>query len=87
MSRKVRLTKMSTREGRSPSLTDGRVIEGEEVSPATLGLPYAVKPTVTLIEGSEEEVFITTAVRAILVEGDGPQLLLTDNSTYGLEEI
>jgi hypothetical protein len=80
----VRIRKVGTREGRPNMLEDGRVIEGDELSPPTPGLPYLVRRTVVEEDGAPE-VFNTSPVRAIITSRSGRITLLTDNSRYVLE--
>jgi hypothetical protein len=86
VSEHVRVRKVSTRKGRPEMLDDGHVVEGDELSPPTPGMPYSVKRTVTEHEDAPE-VFATSPVRAVITEKQGGIILLTDNSRYIIEVI
>jgi hypothetical protein len=86
MGERVRVRKMSTRDGRPSMLDDGHVVEGDELDPPTPGQPYSVRRTV--IEHEEApEVFATSPVRAVITASDGSITVLTDNSRYRVEVI
>jgi len=84
MVERVRIRKTGTRDGRPVMLDDGHVVEGDEVSPPTPGMPYLVRRTV-VEEEDAPEVFNTSPVRAVITDRDGRITLLTDNSTYAVE--
>jgi hypothetical protein len=86
MTEHVRVRKLSTRSGRPEMLDDGHVVEGDELSPPTPGMPYSVRRTVVEHEEAPE-VFATSPVRAVITESQGGIVLLTDNSRYGVEVI
>ena len=70
MSEHVRIRKIATRSGRPEMLDDGHVVEGDELSPPTPGMPYAVRRTVTEHEDAPD-VFATSPVRAVITEQRG----------------
>lgn len=82
----VRVRKLATRGGRPVMLDDGHVVEGDEVVPPTPGMPYTVRRTVVEHEGAPE-LFSTSPVRAIIDDGSGVTVLLTDNSRYAVEQV
>ena len=86
MTEHVRVRKLSTRSGRPEMLDDGHVVEGDELSPPTPGVPYSVRRTVSEHEEAPE-VFATSPVRAVITEKQGAIVLLTDNSRYAVEVI
>ena len=67
VSEHVRIRKIATRSGRPEMLDDGHVVEGDELSPPTPGVPYAVRRTVTEHEDAPD-VFATSPVRAVITE-------------------
>ena len=84
MAEHVRIRKISTRGGRPVMLDDGHVVEGDELESPAPGVPYSVRRTV-FEEEDAPEVFMTSPVRAVITNGDGSVVLLTDNSRYALE--
>ena len=86
MSERVRIRKMSTRDGRPAMLDDGHVVEGDELESPTPGQPYSVRRSVVEHEGAPE-VFTTSPVRAVITEKDGAIMVLTDNSRYRVEVV
>jgi hypothetical protein len=86
MAEHIRIRKVATRDGRPVMLDDGHVVEGDELSPPTPGLPYLVRRTVVEHEDAQD-VFNTSPVRAVITEPTGALVLLTDNSRYALEVV
>ncbi len=86
MTEHVRVRKLSTRSGRPEMLDDGHVVEGDELSPPTPGMPYSVRRSVVEHEEAPD-VFATSPVRAVITEKRGGIVLLTDNSRYAVEVI
>jgi hypothetical protein len=86
MSEHVRIRKIATRSGRPEMLDDGHVVEGDELSAPTPGVPYSVRRTV-MEHDEAPEVFATSPVRAVITEKHGGIVLLTDNSRYAVEVI
>ncbi len=87
MGEHVRVRKIGTREGRPVMLDDGHVVEGDEVSAPTPGLPYLVRRSV-MEEEEAPEVFNTSPIRAVITEKEsGRIVLLTDNSRYAVEVV
>jgi len=86
MSEHVRVRKVATRGGRPTMLDDGHVVEGDELSAPTPGLPYSVKRSVIEHEGAPE-IFETSPVRAVVTDNSGKISVLTDNSWYAVEVI
>jgi hypothetical protein len=84
MSELVRIRKTATREGRTETIEDGHVVEGEELEAPECGQPYAVRRTVMEQEDAPD-VFFTSPVRAVVKDKDGAIVLMTDNSRYVLE--
>jgi hypothetical protein len=82
----VRIRKIATRNGRPEMLDDGHVVEGDELSPPTPGMPYAVRRTVSE-HADAPDVFATSPVRAVITEQRGGIVLLTDNSKYAIEVV
>jgi hypothetical protein len=83
----VRIRKIATRSGRPEMLDDGHVVEGDELSPPTPGMPYAVRRTVSE-HADAPDVFATSPVRAVITEQRGGGIvLLTDNSKYAIEVV
>ena len=71
---------------RLPHLVD-LVVEGDELSPPTPGMPYAVRRTVSE-HADAPDVFATSPVRAVITEQRGGGIvLLTDNSKYAIEVV
>jgi len=71
----VRIRKIATRNGRPEMLDDGHVVEGDELSPPTPGMPYAVRRTVSE-HADAPDVFATSPVRAVITEQRGGIVLL-----------
>ncbi len=86
MGERVRVRKLSTRDGRPSMLDDGHVVEGDELESPAPGQPYSVRRTVVEHEDAPE-VFATSPVRAVITERDGTITVLTDNSRYRVEVI
>ena len=86
MAEHVRIRKTGTRTGRPVMLDDGHVVEGDEVSPPTPGMPYLVRRTV-MEDDEAPEVFNTSPVRAVITDREGRITLLTDNSMYAVEVV
>ncbi|HEX4579937.1 MAG TPA: hypothetical protein VH498_08050 [Candidatus Dormibacteraeota bacterium] len=86
MAEHVRVRKVSTRDGRPVMLDDGHVVEGDELQSPTPGMPYSVRRSVAEHDEAPE-VFITSPIRAIIIDGGGAITLLTDNSRYAVEVI
>ena len=86
MADRVRIRKEGTRDGRPVMLEDGRVVEGDELSPAAPGLVYQVRRTVMEEEGAPE-IFRTSPVRAVIRDAQGRTTLITDNSRYAVEVV
>jgi hypothetical protein len=86
MTERVRIRKLSTRDGRPSNLDDGHVVEGDELDVPTPGQPYAVRRSV-VEHRDAPDVFATSPVRAVITEKNGSIVVLTDNSRYRVEVV